>query len=162
MSKLRLHLKTMFDVDLQVIGNDGSNVIEGYFTASGQPFEMSPRAAAVYVTDGVKRKIVLREGATVYELFHEFMHFRHSQELGLDGYLRLGGRNSRGELLKEQYVYDKIVEHKELFTFTELKHAHDYLNTVYKRFGKEGSEFPFQGHPAIMPKKKTLSILNRK
>ncbi len=92
-------------------------------------------------------KIVLREEATVYEFFHEFMHYRHSQQLGLKQYLSLGGHGTTGELIKEQWVFDKLIENSKYLTKGEIEHAWKYLNKrVYPKFGKDPIDLPFDNN----------------
>jgi hypothetical protein len=103
---------------------------------------MPKGAAAIFITDGKKMKIVLREEATVYEFCHEFMHFRHAKELGLENFYNLGGRDTLGELAKEQWVFDMLIKNKQYLTRTEIEHAMDYLNNplpslgILAKFGK--------------------------
>ncbi|KIX20559.1 hypothetical protein SY27_11645 [Flavobacterium sp. 316] len=118
--------------------------IEGFFTASGQPALMPKGAAAIFITDGKKMKIILREEATVYEFFHEFMHFRHSKEIGLEEFYKLGGRDSLGELIKEQWVFDILMKNKQYLTKSEIDHALYYINNkVRNKFGKEPVDVDF-------------------
>lgn len=121
-------------VELQLHPLEGSFQIEGFFV-EGVPAMMPEGAAALFITDGTKMKIVLREEATVYEFFHEFMHYNHSQALGLKKYLSLGGRGTLGELEKEQMVFDMLMKNKEYLTKSEIVHAIDYMNNPNPRFG---------------------------
>ncbi len=152
-------------VELQLHPLEGSFPIEGFFIREGVPAMMPERAAAIYITDGTKMKIVLREEATVYEFFHEFMHYKHSQVLGLKKYLSLGGYGTTGEVVKEKWVFDKIVEHKDLMTKTELEHALDYLNDKpYRRHGIDPIDFDFDINkiPEVRKEIGIKEVLNKK
>lgn len=122
-------------VELELHPLEGSLPIEGFFVREGAPAMMPEGAAAIFITDGTKMKIVLREEATVYEFFHEFMHYKHSQILGLKNYLSLGGRGTLGELEKEQMVFEMLMKNKEYLTKNEIVHAIDYMNNPNPRFG---------------------------
>lgn len=122
-------------IELQLHPLEGSFQIEGFFVREVVPAMMPEGAAALFITDGTKMKIVLREEATVYEFFHEFMHYNHSQALGLKKYLSLGGRGTLGELEKEQMVFDMLMKNKEYLTKSEVSHAIDYMNNPNPRFG---------------------------
>jgi len=39
------------------------------------------------------------------------------------------------EAQKEEYVYDKIVQHYKYFTKAELVHAENYIRSIFKDFG---------------------------
>lgn len=131
-------------VELELHPLEGSLPIEGFFVREGVPAIMPEGAAAIFITDGAKMKIVLREEATIYEFFHEFMHYKHSQVLGLKKYLSLGGHGTAGELIKEQYVFDKLIENYKYLTKGEVEHAWKYLNKrVYGKFGKDSIDLPF-------------------
>nr|WP_321248143.1 zincin-like metallopeptidase toxin domain-containing protein [uncultured Psychroserpens sp.] len=128
-------LKT-HNVDFEIHSFRGSENIKGFFVKGGKPARMPERAAAIFITDGKNMKIVLREGATVYEFLHEFMHFRHSKKIGLQTYFNLGGYGTPGEVIKEKWVFEKLLEQKEYLTKSELTHAIDYLND--KPFNRNG------------------------
>jgi len=131
-------------VELQLHPLEGSFPIEGFFVREGVPAMMPEGAAAIFITDGTKMKIVLREEATVYEFFHEFMHYNHSQALGLKKYLSLGGRGTLGELEKEQWVFDMLMKNKDYLTQSEIDHAVYYINDkVRNRFGKDHIDLDF-------------------
>lgn len=152
-------------VELQLHPLEGSFQIEGFFVREGVSAMMPERAAAIFITDGTKMKIVLREEATVYEFFHEFMHYTHSQALGLKKYLSLGGYGTTGEVIKEKWVFDKIIENKDLMTKTELEHALDYLNDKpYRRHGIDPIDFDFDINkiPEVRKEVKIKEILNKK
>ncbi len=157
-------------VELELHPLEGSLPIEGFFVREGVPAMMPERAAAIFITDGSKMKIVLREGATIYEFFHEFMHFRHSQILGLKKYLSLGGRGTLGELEKEQWVFDMLMKNKDYLTKDEIVHAFDYINNsnpslgVRARFGKSpiSIDFDINEIPNVRKKIKTSEILKIK
>jgi hypothetical protein len=134
------------DVDLEIHSSSGAKVVENYYnTVTGNPVIMKKTAAAMLLIEEEQIKMVLRKGATHYEFFHEYMHFRHSQDISVKEYLALGsGEYSPGRLVKEQWVYDKIIQHREFFNQSELKHALKYINKVRKDpHGKYPLEFDF-------------------
>ncbi|WP_299217171.1 zincin-like metallopeptidase toxin domain-containing protein [uncultured Dokdonia sp.] len=152
-------------VKLELHALEGSQIIDGFFIRKGVPAKMPEGAAALFITDGKKMTIVLRKGSTVYEFFHEFMHFRHAKSLGLKKYLALGGRNTPGELIKERSVFDKISQYRKYFTKEELKHALRYLNEkVYKKNSIEPIDFNFdiEKIPEIRREIKMSEIINKK
>ena len=130
--------------DFEIFPINGSHEIKGFIGSDGKSliFESGKQAAFVYTRTNMK--FVVREGATVYETLHEFIHFKHAKSIGLPTYHSLGGANSAGELLKEQRVFDKMIEYKELLTRGELKHAVNYINEwIYNPRGIEPIEFSF-------------------
>lgn len=157
-------------VELELHPLEGSLPIEGFFVREGVPAMMPERAAAIFITDGTKMKIVLREEATIYEFFHEFMHYRHSQVLGLEKYLSLGGRGTLGELEKEQWVFDMLMKNKDYLTKSEIVHAFDYINNpnpslgVRARFGKDpvSVDFDINKIPEVRKEIKASEILKIK
>jgi len=157
-------------VELELHPLEGSLPIEGFFVREGVPAMMPERAAAIFITDGTKMKIVLREEATIYEFFHEFMHYRHSQVLGLGKYLSLGGRGTLGELEKEQWVFDMLMKNKDYLTKSEIVHAFDYINNpnpslgVRARFGKDpvSVDFDINKIPEVRKEIKASEILKIK
>lgn len=48
-----------------------------------KPLLLEAHNAAMFVTDGIKMKLVLRENATIYEVLHELMHMRDCQKIGM-------------------------------------------------------------------------------
>ncbi|MEC4004911.1 hypothetical protein OX283_009610 [Flavobacterium sp. SUN052] len=70
-------------VELQIGNEKGIFDVEGYFYPSGKTVIMEPHNAAMFITDGLKMKMVLRENATVLEFLHKFMHFNHCKSLGV-------------------------------------------------------------------------------
>ena len=121
---------------------------------------MSPRASAAFVTDGEKSRIVLREGVTLYEVFHEFQHFRHSREIGLPAYHKMGGMGTTGELPKEMYVYNKIMDNMGLFTREELVHANDYINRIRRDWGQLPLPLDLPNNfPQVRPKVNSTSSI---
>lgn len=114
------------------IGSDGKNLI------------MTKITQAAFVYTNKKAKFCVREGATIYEFLHEFMHFKHSKDLGLENYHSLGGYGTSGELIKEKLVFDKMIEYKEFLTREELKSALEYLNKdIYNIRGLDPISFNF-------------------
>jgi hypothetical protein len=153
------NLKQKFGLDVQVGSESATFDITGFTKGDGTPFQMPDSAQAIFITDGKTSKIVIREGATLYEIYHEFMHFKHSQELGVDQYLKLGGKGTTGELAKEQYVFDKIVQSKEKFTREELEHALRYINDVRNKFGKAPLVYDFSDIPSVRKESKPTKII---
>jgi hypothetical protein len=45
--------------------------------------------------------------------------------------------------VKEEFVFNKILENKELFTRTELEDALSYINKEYHMFGKDAIRLDF-------------------
>ncbi len=150
--------------ELELHPEKGEHIVEGYFNAFGEPIILREKAAAMFVCTSEKGKVVLREGCTAYEFFHEFMHARHAKSLGLNKYISLGGKGTRGELMKEQQVFDKIVENKDLFTRRELEHAQDYINEKREPFDIDPVTFDFdiEKIPAVRKEIKTEDILKIK
>jgi hypothetical protein len=123
--------------EFQMVPEVGEHVIPTFFDAMRQPTVIKKNAWAMFVTDGKRMRLVLRQNATGYEFFHELMHLRHARQLGLTNYYRLGN-TSYGTLVKEQYVMDKIIQNKHFFTRAEIYHAWEYVNlSVYSNFGKD-------------------------
>ncbi|MFZ6051339.1 hypothetical protein [Halocola ammonii] len=72
-------------------------------------------------------------------------------------------RASGGELTKEMYVFNKVIESKQNFTRAELKHALEYINEgVREKFGLEPVELSLEEIPTVRPKIKIEKILNAK
>lgn len=91
-------------------------------------------------------KLVLRENATIYETLHELMHFRHCQSLGIKEYYNLK-QLADCTLIRERYVYEKMIEHMKFLNQKELIHAKDYLNETISLHGYGANEFvelPFE------------------
>jgi len=125
---------------------------------------MPEGAAAIFITDGKKMKIVLRQEATVYKFLHEFMYFRHSKTIGLQNYYDLGGYRTPGEVIKEKWVFDKLIEYKEYLTKDELIHVIDYLNDKpFDRHGINPINFDFDINkiPSIRKEIKIKELLNK-
>ena len=153
------------EVELELHSLNTTEIIRGFFLSNGSAAKMPKSAAAIFITDGVRMKIVLRKGATIYEFFHEFMHFRHAKELGLKRYLRLGGKGTSGELIKENFVFDKLINNKELLTKEEIEHAFWYINErVRSIFGKEPiiPSFNLEDIPNVRKEININSVINIK
>lgn len=151
-------------VDLELHPANGSYTIEGFFL-NGNPVKMPKGAAALFITNGKKMKIILREGATVYEFFHEFMHFRHAKKVGLKKYLALGGKDTLGELAKEQLVFEKLIEYRKYLTKKELKHALWYINDKIRyKFGEDPLSFDFdiKKIPNVRREVRMSELINKK
>jgi hypothetical protein len=130
--------------DFEIFPVNGSHEIKNFIGPNGKPliFEQGKQAAFVYTS--TRMKFAVREGATVYETLHEFIHFKHAKSIGLAKYHSLGGANTAGELIKEQRIFDKMIENKDLLTRKELKQALNYLNDdIYKIRGIDPIELPF-------------------
>ena len=125
-------IKTFFNkykVDLQIGKVEGIVEVTEYFYPSGNIVKLQPNQAAMFITDGEKMKLVLRENASLYEAFHELMHFRDCQKIGKKAFLK------KSLVEKEKYVYDKVVEYSKYLNRKELKHAEDYINEKYFDYG---------------------------
>jgi len=122
------HLKAL-RVELQIGSGLGAVEVEGFFLKSGKPLVLETHNAAMFVTDGTKMKIILRENATVYEVLHELMHMRDCQKIGMRAFIEKSLVN------REKYVYDKMVEHSKYLNRKELKHAEWYINDRYHKYG---------------------------
>jgi hypothetical protein len=139
LTQIKVYLKEL-DVSLQIHPANGESVVKDYINSrTNTPGILQDTAAAAFLAklESVGSSImVLRKGATKFEFFHEYMHYRHAEELGIPEYLALGGYNTQGRLIKERWVYDKIIENKAYFNKSELIQAFDYINRVRDRWGK--------------------------
>jgi hypothetical protein len=72
----------------------------------------------------INGKLYLRKGATHFEAFHETQHAKQWAELGISQY----SKQSRFE--REKYVFDKILDHKNLFSDSEIAAANNYINSL--------------------------------
>ncbi|MDP2160159.1 MAG: zincin-like metallopeptidase toxin domain-containing protein, partial [Flavobacterium sp.] len=120
-------------VELQIGNQKGVFEVDGYFYPSGKTVIMESHNAAMFITDGIKMKMVLRENATVLEFLHEFMHFNHCKSLGIKNYYNLKGVD--GLIARERFVFDKLAEHKQYLNREELIDAKGYMNKNYNDFG---------------------------
>lgn len=161
MNRIEVFLEKL-GVKLEIHPKTGTHVVDGYFVAKNIPAKLPESAAAMFITEGVNMKIVLREETTIYEFFHEFLHFKHSKSLGLKNYYKLGGYGSKGELAKEMWVFEKMIENQRFMTKAELTHALDYINRVRNRFGLHSLEVDFSGVPAVRKEIPIEYILNIK
>lgn len=153
------------NVLFQLGKNKGSVEVEGFFYKSGNPVTLKPHEAAMFITDGVNMKLVLRENATIYEFLHELMHLRDCQKIGMKQFLQ------KPLVDKEKFVYDKMVEYSKYLNREELKHAEDYINQKYYDFGvtdnlgnpiKEISPFDFKNIPKKRQGVSINTIMNLK
>ena len=144
LNKIQEHLKEL-NVDLVIVDPYGDTKVKGYFTNDGKQRILPETASAMALVESYGSAIVLRKEATHYEFFHEYMHIRHSKEIGLEEYRDLRTlRYDVGRLIKEQWVYDKIIEYKAFFNQIELKHSLLYINKVrYQPHGKSPLKFDF-------------------
>ncbi|AZA78817.1 hypothetical protein EG347_15530 [Chryseobacterium sp. G0186] len=116
-----------FNVDFQLGKAKGAVEIDGYFYPSGNVVTLKPNQAAMFITDGISMKFVIRENATTYEVLHELMHFRDCMKTGKEAFYK------KPLLDREKYVYDKIIEYRKYVNRRELIHAEDYINEhLYK------------------------------
>jgi len=115
---------------LQVGKGKGLIEVDGYFYPSGNVVTLKPNEAAMFITNGTKMKLVIRENATIYELLHELMHMRDCQKIGMKQFLQ------KPLVDREKYVYDKIVEYAKFLNRKELEHAEWYINLHYNKVGK--------------------------
>ena len=120
-------------VELQIGKQNGIFEVDGYFYPTGKTVIMESHNAAMFITDGIKMKMVLREDATVLEFLHEFMHFNHCKSLGIKNYYNLKGVD--GLITRERYVFDKLMEHKQYLNREELVEAKGYMNYYYETYG---------------------------
>lgn len=120
-----------YKVEFQLGPESGPFIVHGYYLPDGSPIILGKKTAAYFITDGRRWKLVLRENATVYELLHELMHFRHCKSLGKRRYLKLGSSDLGRTILRERHVYDKMVQYQKYLSRGEMKHAEDYMNFFY-------------------------------
>lgn len=138
LSKLISYLKKEGLV-FEIFPERGAFDIKDFIGANGKNLVMTEVTQAAFVYTSKKAKFCLREGVTIYEFLHEFMHFKHSKKIGLVEYHSLGGYGTSGELIKE-----KLVEYREFLTRDELKNALGYLNKdIYDKIGIEPISFNF-------------------
>jgi hypothetical protein len=131
-------------LDFEVFPEKGSFEIKDFLGSDGKPLIMRETTQAAFVYTSNKAKFCVREGVTVYETLHELIHFKHSKSLQLTQYHSLGVYGTAGELIKEQFVFDKMIEYKDFLTRKEMKAALKYLNDdVFYRYGKNPIKFDF-------------------
>lgn len=116
-------------VELQIGIGAGAFEVEGFFLKSGKPLMLEAQNAAMFVTDGIKMKLILRENATIYETLHELMHMRDCQKIGMKEFM------NTSPVKREKFVYEKMIEHSKFLNSRELKHAEWYINKYNKRYG---------------------------
>lgn len=143
MNKIR-EVLTELDVDLIIVDSYRNIKVKGYYTETGAQRFLKESAAAMALVEPYGSAIVLRKGCTHYEFFHEYMHIRHSREIGIEEYraLRLL-KHEGGRLIKEQWVYDKIIEYKTYFNKKELDHSLIYIYKVRGFSGENPLKFDF-------------------
>ena len=139
------------------------DVGEDFVDKLGNHLKLPELKIGFFYTDK-KMKMALREGATVYDFFHEFMHLQHSKKLGLKKYNKLGGAGTPGGLIKEINVFDKVIENKELFTRDEISHALRYINKELFLWGKNPVTLKFDLNkiPKVRKEVNIETILNKK
>lgn len=149
-----------FKVDFQLGKAKGIVEVDGYFYPSGNVVTLKPNQAAMFITDGISMRFVIRENATTYEVLHELMHFRDCMKTGKKAFLK------KPLVDKEKYVYDKIIEYKQYINRRELKHAENYINYHLK----EASVTDKVGNPVVevlpfnlndIPKKRQRVNINK-
>ncbi|HEX8574731.1 MAG TPA: zincin-like metallopeptidase toxin domain-containing protein [Flavobacterium sp.] len=85
-----------------------------------------------------------REGITEYIISHEYYHLEEFMKIGKKNFLK--GINGSledilvNELLREKYVYKKILENSNKFSLNELKHAKEYYNQTLIKLVENGFE----------------------
>ncbi|MEC5172115.1 zincin-like metallopeptidase toxin domain-containing protein [Chryseobacterium nepalense] len=126
--KIESYLKQL-KVELQIGKGAGAFEVEGFFLKSGNPLMLEAHNAAMFVTDGVKMKLILRENATIYETLHELMHMRDCQQIGMKAFMQ------KSLVEREKFVYDKMVEYQKYLNRKELEHAKWYINDRYHKYG---------------------------
>jgi hypothetical protein len=99
------------------------------------------RAGFNYVT----RELVFRKKFTFYEMFHELKHAEEFKLIGQEAYIK-GALGSPAERFirtyqREKYVFDKIIEKKNLFNEIELKNAQSVLNKAIKPLIESGIDY---------------------
>ncbi len=114
---------------MQIGKGAGAFEVKGFFLKSGNPLMLEAHNAAMFVTDGIKMKLILRENATVYETLHELMHMRDCQQVGMKAFMQ------KSLVEREKFVYDKMVEYQKYLNRKELEHAEWYINWNYGKFG---------------------------
>ena len=152
-------------VDFEIFPEKGSFEIKDFFDVDGMPAILTNGKQAAFVYTAKEAKFVVRDGATLFETLHEFMHFKHSKKIGLKNYHSLGGADTAGELLKEQHVFDKMIEYKDLLTKDELKWSLAYLNKyIYNPRGINPIDFSFDINkiPEVRKEIDIRSIFNLK
>ncbi|UMY66469.1 MULTISPECIES: zincin-like metallopeptidase toxin domain-containing protein [unclassified Flavobacterium] len=123
-------------VELRVAPSQGAFEIEGYMNRAGKVVILEPGSAAMFITDGKKMALIIRENATVLELLHESLHYWHCKSLGkLRWYNLTKNSYSAGVVARERFVFDKLMEHRGYLNRNELIEAKDYMNSTYKRYG---------------------------
>ncbi|NHN25538.1 hypothetical protein FIA58_007600 [Flavobacterium jejuense] len=131
-------------VDFEIFPEKGAFEIKDFIGSNGKNLVMTETTQAAFVYTSKNAKFCVREGVTIYEFIHEFIHFKHSRKLGLKKYHSLGGYGTPGELIKEKQVFDKLIEFKDYLTREELKSALNYLNKdIYNIRGINPISFDF-------------------
>ncbi len=123
-------------VELRVAPSRGAFEIDGYINRAGKVAVLEPGSAAMFITDGKKMALIIRENATVLELLHESLHYWHCKSLGkLRWYNLTKNSYSAGVVLRERFVFDKLMEHRRYLNRNELIEAKDYINSIYNKYG---------------------------
>ncbi len=85
---------------------------------------MGNKAAGFDYSNGT---IYIRKNPGVIDLYHEAFHAKQYLNIGQDNYLALG------ILEREEYVYSRLMEVKQLFNEAELLNATKYINRLRDR-----------------------------
>ena len=137
LSKISDYLKKL-NVELQIGPAEGYVKVDGFVYPSGKVVVLEPDQAALFIADGIKKRIVLREKATVYEFLHELMHLRDCEIRGVMGF------KSITTYQKEKFVFEKMLYYRKFLNRREVHHAKDYIDVVCYRYGYEDlNEFGF-------------------
>ncbi len=83
-----------------------------------------------------------REGTTEYVVSHEYYHLEEYIKIGKKEFLK--GTNGTleeflvNDLLREKYVYHKLLKNSDRFSISELKHAKEYYITKLRELVNKG------------------------
>ncbi|MBD5088438.1 MAG: hypothetical protein HDT30_06440, partial [Clostridiales bacterium] len=109
-SQIRKYKKKMKDKGINVIVDKKRKKLKDDTKAAG--FDYS---------DG---SIYIRKGTGLIDLYHEGYHAEQYLNIGQENYVNLG------KLLREEYVYSRIMENSNLFNEAELQGARNYIMRV--------------------------------
>jgi hypothetical protein len=81
--------------------------------------------------------IYVQKGLTEYEIFHEFKHLEEFTLIGKDEYvkgMKAVGGSPQANLIRtykrEKYVYDEIMNLKQIFNQNQINDAQKYINKI--------------------------------
>jgi hypothetical protein len=91
------------------------------------------------------KELVFRKKFTFYEMFHELKHAEEFKLIGQEAYIK-GSNGLYAEPFirtyqREKYVFDKIMESKDLFNPLELENANWVLDEAIKPLVKLGIDY---------------------